>query len=76
MPKIRMRTTMAGPDGVTLAGHVIDVTAKRAKQLVPKYAERLDANEKAVVDPGAETATAPDEKETSTIAQDSATATV
>ena len=45
--KVRMRTTMAGPAGVTQAGRIADVSRKRAKELIDGgYAEPYSGPEK------------------------------
>lgn len=43
MPKVKMKTLSAGPDGVMDIGKVYDVTAKEAKALIEgRYAEAVD----------------------------------
>ena len=52
--KIRMKTIMAGPDGVVLAGQIVDLPAAKAIELLNGgYAHAVDppATETATIEP-------------------------
>lgn len=61
--KVRMRTTMAGPDGVVQAGRIAEVSRRKGEGLIKAgYAEELKVEPKAK--PKKETTSAPPAGET------------